>query len=201
MGERPAPVRQTLIALMGPMHAGKDTVGKVLVEQHGFVRYAFADAVKEAALALNPIVSIHMDELDSPPGRQLRILRLSDFVEAEGMEHAKAHPEVRRLLQRMGTEVGRDVIDPDVWVDIVDRRSRREERVVITDCRFPNEVAWTRRKGGHVVRIHRDGTGGGTHASEALLETIEPDFHFDNNGPLADLPQAVELMLKELATL
>ena len=38
-----------LIALFGPPGAGKDTVAKRLVEQHGFVRIAFADKVRELA--------------------------------------------------------------------------------------------------------------------------------------------------------
>lgn len=181
-----------IVGLMGPMNCGKDTVGRVLINRHNFARFAFADAVKDAALALDPIVSA--GEISDKP------LRLSDVIARLGsMEEAKKHPEVRRTLQRLGTEVGREVIDPDVWVSIVSRRIRDISRVVITDVRFPNEAAWIAEEGGVLVRIRRDGTGGDAHASESVLEHIEADFEFDNNIPLDEVPAHVSAMLAEFA--
>lgn len=185
---------RSVIGLCGPMRSGKDTIGSLLVEHHGYTRFAFADAVKECALALDPIIGIV--PTDPEHKAQGPMLRLSDLVARQGVEAAKAHPEVRRLLQRLGTEMGREVIDPNLWVAIVAGRSADTERVVITDLRFPNEAEWVRSiEGGVVVRVYRAGTGGGTHASEALLESIDPDVGFVNGGSFGGLAAQVQTLV------
>jgi dephospho-CoA kinase len=46
----------TVIGLTGYAQTGKDTVGEILVRDHGFKRVAFADAVRECVYALNPLI-------------------------------------------------------------------------------------------------------------------------------------------------
>src|SRR5581483_2011292 len=95
-----------LLGLMGYAQAGKDTVAKLLVEEFGFTRIAFADALREALYALNPLIPFEGDHV-----------RLRWLIDASGWEEAKVrHPEVRELLQRLGTESGRNVLGADVWV-------------------------------------------------------------------------------------
>ena len=52
-----------IIALFGPPGAGKDTVGKILVEQYAYRRVAFADKVRELAAKVREL----MNGLTSPP--------------------------------------------------------------------------------------------------------------------------------------
>lgn len=66
------------------------------------------------------------------------------------------HTRVR--LQLKGTEEGRNVYGPNVWVDILNERliqyeERGIEYVFITDCRFPNEIEYIRSKQGVIIRI------------------------------------------------
>ena len=82
-----------LIGLVGKKRAGKDTVAATLVEGFGFVRYAFADPLKAASLAADPLVPIW-------GGHH----RLSVVVRVLGWERAKENPEVRRFLQRPAHE-------------------------------------------------------------------------------------------------
>ena len=72
-----------IIGLSGYARSGKDTVANLLVLNYSIKRLAFADAIKDAVLLLNPI-------LDN--GR-----RVSDVVNDYGWEVAKANIEVRRL--------------------------------------------------------------------------------------------------------
>ena len=44
------------VALMGRAGAGKDTVASILTEHRGYARVAFADPLKEMALAVDPII-------------------------------------------------------------------------------------------------------------------------------------------------
>ena len=50
-----------IVGITGYAQHGKDTAAQVLVTEFGFVRVGFADALKELALAVNPIVT--------PPGQ------------------------------------------------------------------------------------------------------------------------------------
>lgn len=64
----------------------------------------------------------------------------------------------RVRLQLKGTEEGRNVYGPNVWVDILNERllqykERGIEYVFITDCRFPNEIEYIRSNRGKIIRI------------------------------------------------
>jgi hypothetical protein len=147
-----------LIGLTGRKRSGKDTFAARLVEAHGYTRLAFADALKEAALALDPIV-VGFHEI-----------RLSHILARDGgWEHAKELPEVRRTLQRFG--VGIRELDPGFWLRVVADRARATlGPVVITDVRFPNEADWVEAMG-NLVRIRRPGlVSTDNHISETALD-------------------------------
>ncbi len=69
-------------------------------------------------------------------------------------------PELRRELQLEGTERGRDIYGPDIWVQTLENwvrlRATRDQgldAVLITDCRFPNEAAWIEANDGLLIRV------------------------------------------------
>ncbi len=155
-----------LFAFSGLKGSGKDTAANVLVNEYGFTRIAFADAVRELALIVDPLILIE-DEWQPD-----QLMRLSKVVSEYGWDWAKrALPEVRRLLQVIGTEGGRMLVGENVWVDILAKRfpdiGSDEVRYVITDCRFDNEVEFVRNNGGKLVWINRPGLVSDGHASES----------------------------------
>lgn len=156
-----------LIGLVGAKRAGKDTFAARLVDSHGWVRFAFADTLKDVALAIDPVLIGNGLEDDWPT------YRLSNAVTDLGWEEAKEDPEVRRLLQAIGVAV-RDNLGTTSWIDPVLReadsaRLVADLPVVITDVRFPNEVEAVERAGGKIVKIERPGqTPDDPHPSEAL---------------------------------
>ncbi len=79
-----------IIGLSGYAQSGKDTVAELLCLNYGFKRIAFADAIREGVVRLNPM-------LDDG-------IRVADLVEDYGWDVAKGNTEVRRLLQVFGTE-------------------------------------------------------------------------------------------------
>jgi hypothetical protein len=175
-------VDAVILGLAGLARSGKDAAAGHLVAHHGYRRLAFADAIRDACYLLDPMVHVH--------GRYMRLGHLVDVV---GWDRAKAEPDVRRLLQRMGTEVGRELWGEDVWVDRALAGVAAGDRVVVTDVRFPNEAAAVRALGGLVVRINREGAGlgaGAAHASEALA--FPADHVVANDGTLDDLWAAIE---------
>jgi hypothetical protein len=186
-----------LIGLNGPAGSGKDTFAGFLVEK-GFKRYSFAKAVKDAALALDPIVWLPMGTGEPGDG----YARLSQIIAEQGWDDAKHNiAEVRRILQNLGTEVGRMILGVNCWVDIVARQWDEDGRpdAVITDLRFPNEAKWVTDNGGHIVRIERPNNPydiGTAHASEQY----EPQalITITNNGAIHHLASTAERLVDVL---
>ena len=180
-----------------------------LVENHGYVRFAFADALKSMALVLNPIVIAEgMDPVYTlPDGTALLIpVTLETLVSEAGWEFAKQVPEVRRFLQVLGTEAVRDHLGENAWVDALDLsigRAGDPVNVVITDVRFPNEAEYVKDMGGTMLRISRlnvDGTPfdnglSKDHPSEAHIASLPVDYDLiARTGELAKVFAAVDFI-------
>lgn len=186
-----------IIGLSGYARSGKDSVAAVLVKDHGFVRVAFADALRDLALAADPIVHVNWH------GRHEG--RISEGVEAYGWDDLKQeYPEVRLFLQRLGVGV-REVLGPDTWVRIAMAKAKNElakgpvRGVVITDCRFPNEAEAIEAAGGKVVRVERPGTAPvNGHQSETALDAWPFALIFPNNSSLEALASRIPSMLAKL---
>lgn len=171
----------TIVGLMGYAGAGKDTVGQILVEDYGYKRRAFADALRQVLLHLDPIVRYRGG------GRRLDAL----LDEEEVWDKAKQTPEVRQLLQRLGVGV-RQHVDEDAWVNAVERSLSPGKHYVITDVRFPNEIRWVRSKGGFLLRVDRQGHGPvNGHISEQAWTSTEPDAVVANTGTIEELGDKV----------
>lgn len=183
-----------LIGVGGRLAAGKDTVADHLVEKLQFKKLNMSEPLARALEILNPVISIDDD------GYRVRYGRL--LAEA-GYTAAKQHPEVRRLLQVLGTEVGRNLIGENTWVDIAARtideeRHIRRQAVVITGIRFKNELEMIRRRGGILLFIERPDMGGASsHASETTLQPRDFDEIIVNAGSLEQLYKKVDVQFDD----
>ena len=124
-------------------------------------------------------------------------------MNTQGWERAKLdNPEIRRTLQRFGTEVGRNILGENLWVDTTFALMEPGKDYVITDMRFPNEHAAVNDALGFTVRVYREGSGlSGTaalHASETALDDHSFDYTLSNDGSLVQLEDAVDAMLNDL---
>ena len=177
------------VALMGRAGSGKDTVAALLTEKYGHVRVAFADPLKEMALAVDPVIP-ELIGFDGSP------IRLSFVVEIDGWEQSKRdYPEVRRFLQKLGAEGVRDVIGPDTWINLAHKKINEAHAycrpVVLTDVRFPNEVAMARDLGFKLLWVDRPGVGAIDHASESSVGPDDADAIIYNGGSIEDLAARV----------
>lgn len=178
-----------LIAFSGVARSGKDSAARVLIERHGFTRIAFADPMREALYRLNPIVLASKNDGGYD--------RLSDLVDYHGWDEVKVlYPEVRQLLQRFGTEAGRDIHGEDCWVNAAFRRAEGLERIVITDVRFDNEARAVHKRGGLVVKVVRPGVEAvNGHVSDRGVTEHLLDRVIHNDGTLEELAYRVEALL------
>ena len=146
--------------------------------------------------------------------------RLHENQQSWGKLHK---PTPRTLLQLLGTQCGRDIIHPDIWVNALfadfvnpvkmdDRRSK--SKWIITDVRFPNEAKKIKEKGGILIRINRPKVkvitddlvtdiihnsknfGIVEHESETALDNYkEFDFIIENNGTIEELVEKVKQII------
>jgi hypothetical protein len=187
------PGRKKVIGLCGYAGAGKDAAAWGLT-QRGWTKVAFADPVRQSLLNLNPTV---INPVNGMP------LRLSEALSEYGWDKIKLWPQVRTLLQRIGTEAGRNIHGQDCWVNIARRKiDGLSGDVVVTDVRFLNEVAMIRELGGQIIRITRPGVGPvNAHISETL--PFEPDAEIINDGTVMELElhmlEAAGMPLPELS--
>jgi hypothetical protein len=178
-----------ILGLSGYAQTGKDTVAQHLVDHYGFTRIAFADPIREALYALDPMVG----DYPALPG-----VRLSWIVDKSGWESVKQESsEVRRMLQRLGTEVAREQWSKDFWVDLAMKKAAKCDNVIFTDVRFPNEYDAIMNNGGKVWRVMKPGiTAVNAHSSETSLDEYPFDHTIVNMGSLDDLYAAVDYFIQ-----
>lgn len=203
-----------IIGVVGFIGSGKGTAADILVQKYGFTKLSFADAVKDATAAIfgwqRPL--LEGDTAESREFRETKDEWWSNRFERDFTP--------REALQLMGTEAGRDVFHPDLWIFALEHKLAMYKDVVIADVRFPNEIDFIRSKGGFIVRVTRgddpewfdtafsDNTG---HKMAApMMQTKYPKVHYsewawvgqimdyqlDNNGSLSMLEAEIEHMRK-----
>ena len=140
-----------IVGLVGFIGAGKGTVADLLVERHGFFKESYANSLKDACSIIFGW-NRGMLEGATPESRAWREQKDEWWSNKLGKEFSP-----RLALQLMGTEAGRDVFHPDLWVHTVMRRCEQApwNNYVIADVRFPNEIDAIIKSGGKVVRVRR----------------------------------------------
>lgn len=176
------------VGLAGFARSGKDSVGSVLVSE-GFVRRSFASPMRVALARLNPLV-------ETVNGVMPLMDALYLLGSWEGLKERA--PGVRVLLQRLGSDVGREMFGEGFWVEQAFKGLGGED-VVFTDVRFPNEAEAIRGRGGVVWNVVRPGVGAANgHVSECALDGFVFDETVVNDGSLAELEGKVLECLKKL---
>lgn len=171
-----------VLGLSGWARSGKDTVADYLVETEGYVKVSFAQPIKDALLALDPMINI---------GGTLAHLSQSSSLTWDDLKDLS--PDIRPLLQKMGTEVGRNLFGEDFWVEAAISRIPDGSKVVFSDVRFPNEAKAINSLGGEIWRIERAGVGpANDHISEHALNDYSFDRVIKNDADLKDLYYQIE---------
>jgi hypothetical protein len=139
-----------IIGIVGLIGAGKDTVADYLVNFHQFRRESFANSLKDA---VSQVFGWPRDLLEgrTKESRDWRETRDEWWSKRLGRDVTP-----RWVLQYWGTEVVRKGFHDDMWVASLEHRLLNSQNdIVITDCRFPNEIKAIRAAGGKVVRVKR----------------------------------------------
>lgn len=189
-----------IIGICGLIGAGKDTAADYLVNFHEFRRDSFAATLKDA------VASVFGWDRELLEGRTKTAREWREQIDTWWSSRLNMPNLTPRLvLQLWGTEVCRRGFHDEIWIASVENKIRQsKDNIVISDCRFPNEIASIRRAGGRVIRITRGQNPDWftvarrnpelmpiqhpeVHASEYSWAATDFDFVIDNNGSIEDL--------------
>ena len=118
-------------------------------------------------------------------------------VVEDGIEKVEMSP--RLIMQTLGTEWGRQIIHPNIWVLSTFRQFNENSNWIITDVRFPNEANAIKDRGGVLIRVNRPTIKSDDyHLSETALDDYEDFDYIITNESLEDLQQNIEDICTEL---
>ena len=143
--------KHRIVAFCGLIGSGKDTAADYLVNTHGYRRDSFANTLKDA------VSNIFGWDRTLLEGRTSESRAWRDQVDTWWAERLNMpHLTPRWVLQHWGTEVCRIGFHDDIWIASLENKLRRtNDNIVISDVRFPNEIAAIHKAGGQVIRIKR----------------------------------------------
>lgn len=173
--------KEILIGLAGKARTGKDTSANYLNDDHGLVSLSFAGPIKQAVQFM-----FHLSQ-----------------SQIDGAEKEAEIPDFgcspRFLFQTLGTQWGREIVHPDVWLIVAGRTMQwfKDEYkrtgafwrgTVFSDVRFDNEAEWIRQQGGVVIHIdRRQAPAVLAHESEAGVKFMGNDIRVPNHGTIEEL--------------
>ena len=140
-----------IIGVCGFIGSGKDTIADYLTNFHGFRRESFANSLKDA------VAYVFGWDRTMLEGRTKQAREWREQVDpwwADRLNMPNLTP--RWVLQYWGTEVCRKAFHDDIWIASLENKLRNsKDDIVISDCRFPNEIKSIKDAGGIVIRVKR----------------------------------------------
>jgi hypothetical protein len=210
-----------IIGVCGFIGSGKDTIADYLTNFHGFRRESFANSLKDA---VSHVFGWDRTMLE---GRTKQAREWREQVDPWWSERlGMPNLTPRWVLQYWGTEVCRRSFHDDIWIASLENKLRNStDDIVISDCRFPNEIKSIRDAGGIIVWVKRgelpewyewalnanQGENGnmkwaiskhnlekfGIHASETAWVGTKFDAVLENNTSIDDLFEKVKNLVED----
>lgn len=208
-----------IIGVCGFIGSGKDTIADYLVNYHGFRRESFANSLKDA------VSNIFGWDRTMLEGRTKQSREWREQVDDWWTNRLGTKVTPRLMLQLWGTEVCRKGFHDDIWIAALENKLRNStDDIVISDCRFPNEIKSIRDAGGIIVWVKRgelpewyqdavntnEGRGNmswliskdrlaklGIHASETAWVGTKFDAILENDGSIDQLFSKVKDLVQD----
>ena len=208
------------IGLLGYIGSGKNTVAKYLATK-GCIPTSFAGPLKD--LCAN-VFGWDREMLEGETDESREFREGIDLYWSKKLNISNFTP--RLALQLIGTDVMRNHFNQNIWISSLEYRVKKlhnqNECVVISDCRFSNEVDLIRRVGGTIILVQRDekpewydialAANNGdavakhimnkdfneVHSSEWDWIGCEIDYTINNTGSLEDLYANIDVIIDKL---
>jgi len=139
-----------IIGICGFIGSGKDTAADYLVNFHEFKRESFAATLKDA------VAHVFGWDRDMLEGRTKESREWRETEDAWWTNRLRMPITPRWILQYWGTDVLRQYFHDDIWIASLENKLRTaKDNIVISDCRFPNEIRGLKQQGGRIAWIQR----------------------------------------------
>jgi len=191
-----------IYGICGLQGSGKDTIADILITEHNFKKMSFADPLKDIT---NIIFGWDRDMLQGLTKESREEREKVDKYWSDKLDNFDKDVTPRKMLQYLGTDLFRDCFQKNIWILVLEKKlSEYNGNIVITDCRFPDEIKMIKKLGGEIINVNRnnpiwfeDYKNGkvdkvdNVHISE--LSWIRSDFDhvIDNSGSLDELNKIV----------
>lgn len=202
-----------IIGISGLIGSGKDTIADYLVNHHGFRRESWAGTLKDAIAAIFGWDRILLE------GRTKQSREWRERPDEWWSNRLGQVVTPRNVLQLWGTDVCRQTYHDDIWIASLENKLRNTtDSVVISDCRFANELQSIKNLGGITIRVKRGQDPEwihdyliskfaenmndwiqkypSIHASEYSSVDLNFDYMIDNNGTIDELHSKINDLVK-----
>jgi hypothetical protein len=207
-----------ILGICGLISSGKDTIADYLTTSYGFKRVSFAASLKDA---VSMVFGWDRELLEgtTKSSREWREKKDEWWSNRLGVEITP-----RWVLQYWGTDILRKHFHTDIWVASAENKLRQStDNIVITDCRFANEINAVKNAGGITLRVERGPSPdwyeyaenynkgeyhnmmwsiskeylrrNGVHASEYSSVGLKYDHLIDNNKSIDDLHRTIDSII------
>jgi len=145
-----------IIGVCGFQSSGKDTIADYLIREHNFIRLSFASVLKDI---ISIIFDWPRDKLEGLTKEDRLWREQIDPWWSKTLEIPNLTP--RYIMQYIGTDLFKKHFHTDIWVKIIENKinnlyNNNNQNIIISDCRFENEINMIRQLGGKIIQVHRD---------------------------------------------
>ena len=199
-----------ILGIAGAIGSGKDTIADYLVNFHEFRRESWAGTLKDAISVVFGWDRILLE------GKTKQSREWRELPDKWWSNKLNKTITPRNVLQEWGTDVCRQGYHDNIWVASLENKLLKiTDDIVISDCRFENELASVKNLGGITIRVSRGQDPewmeeykryGKTqeflakykhiHSSEFTGVDLEYDYVIKNDGTIEELYQQVNDLLK-----
>ena len=167
------------VGLLGESRSGKDTLADYLVTHKNYIKYNFANPVKEISKIMFDLSD------DQLYGNQKDVL-----------DRRWGIPP-RHIFQKIGTEFGQykfhdifpelesKITSKTLWLKLFETflEKNKDKHIVVADVRFQHEVDFLKKKRFNIIKLNRKNENNDTHCSECNISLIDNiDFTINNNS-------------------
>jgi hypothetical protein len=180
-----------LIGILGKSLSGKTTVTNYIVNNYGWTEKAMADPLKELCKILfllsdNQLTIEEEKERSDPRWYGCSPRTMYKYVGTELF---------RKQLNKIMPGIGEDVFvrHLDLWLN---QKENVSKCIIISDCRFQNEVDYLKKIGAYIIKINRSSTDKkDKHESENIDSIKGYDIVIENDGSLQQLYSNIDKII------
>jgi hypothetical protein len=203
-----------LIGICGFQSSGKDTITEYLIKEYGFIKLSFASTIKDI---ISVMFGWPRDKLEGLTKEDRLWREQIDPWWSEKLKIPDLSP--RYTMQYIGTDLFRKHFHTDIWVKIIENKINNylhqndKQNIIISDCRFENEINMIIMLGGKIIQVHReipswfykyrDGEYPeeikSIHNSELEWIRCHKDYDIENDGTIEQLYQNVSEIIKYIS--